>query len=110
MKYAASTLNLKDDPEVIRKYIEHHREMSQEQIDDMKSMGMKRLKIFLHGRRMFMFVETVDDYPQRTPSSNELLRGKEWQNLMHRFQEQLPGTDKDVWWVPMEEIFDLETA
>lgn len=110
MKYTASTLNLKDDPEAIRKYIEYHRNIPKEQIDAMKTMGMKRLKIFLQGRRMFMFVETSDDYPERTPSPEEIQKGKDWQTLMHNFMEQLPGVDKDVWWVPMEEIFDLETA
>ena len=33
MKYSASTLNLKDDPEAIRKYIEYHRNISKEEID-----------------------------------------------------------------------------
>ena len=110
LKYTASTLNLKDDPELIHQYIEHHRNISQEQIDGMKSIGINRLKIFLRGRRMFMFIETTDDYPKRKPTPEESRKGEKWQQLMHRFQEQLPDSPPDIWWAPMEEIFDLETA
>ena len=110
MKYTASTLNLKDDPELIQQYIEHHRNISQEQIDGMKRIGINRLKIFLRGRRMFMFIETTDDYPKRKPTPEESRKGAEWQQLMHRFQEQLPDSPPEMWWTPMEEIFDLETA
>ena len=91
MKYTASTLNLKDDPELIHQYIEHHRNISQEQIDGMKSIGINRLKIFLLGRRMFMFLETTDDYPKRKPTPEDSSKGKELELLLHRFQEQLPG-------------------
>ena len=70
LKCSASTLSLKDDPQLIQQYISHHRNMSQEQLDGMKRNGINRLKIFLRGQRMFMFVETTDDYQKRIKNVN----------------------------------------
>jgi L-rhamnose mutarotase len=68
------------------------------------------MKIFLHGRRLFMYLEASDDFDiardfGRYMSSE---RAQEWDALMREFQEPVPGAAPDEWWAPMEEVFDLD--
>ena len=112
MKCFASELNLKDDPELIALYKEHHRNVWPEVLEGIRDSGITRMKIFLKGRHMFMYCETHDDFSPRNSSKNpiQVRKNDEWQELMHKFQEQLPGSPRGEWWGPMEEVFDLETA
>ena len=57
MKSLAMTLDLVDDPEVIDKYKAYHREVWPEVISGLRSIGVARMKIFLLGTRMFMYLE-----------------------------------------------------
>ena len=60
MKSFAMTLNLKDDPELIAQYTEYHRNTWPEVPDGLKSLGIENMKIFLHGRRLFMSVNSCN--------------------------------------------------
>ncbi len=113
MKYYAQTLNLKDDPQVIEKYKEYHRHVWPEVLTGLKKIGITRMKIFLKGRRLFMYMETKDsfqverDFPRYIETNP---RAREWDQLMRTFQEPVPEARPGEWWSPMEEVFDLETA
>ena len=112
MKYFAMTLNLKDDPELIERYKEYHRNVWPENLAMMRDSGITRMKIFLRGRRMFMYCDTRDDYDPKkvTRTPEQVQKSKAWEELMHQFQEPLPDSPPGKWWVPMEEVFDLEKA
>lgn len=112
MKCFARALNLKDDPELIARYKEHHRQVWPEVLSALKTTGITSMKIFLKGRRMFMYCEARDDYdPARASAIYEQSpRNKEWEELMRQFQEPLSGAAPGEWWSPMEEVFDLEKA
>jgi L-rhamnose mutarotase len=111
MKQYGQTINLRDDPEILRRYVEYHREAWPEVIDGLKSIGIRRMLIWMLGRQLFMMMETEDDfdlardfarYEQSTP------RIREWQELMASFQEPLPGAKPGEWWAQMELVFRLE--
>lgn len=110
MKSFAMTLNLKDDPGVIEKYKEYHRNTWPEVLDGLRGLGISKMKIFLHGRRLFMYLEAPDefdlerDFPSYMAQSP---RAQEWDALMREFQERVPGARANEWWSPMEEVFDL---
>ena len=114
MKYFARALNLKDDPELIAKYKKYHCEVWPEVLSTLRNSGITRMKIFLEGRRLFMYCEARDDYDPVRASviCEQSLKNKEWQELMQQFQEPLPGAPAGEWgsnqWFPMEEVFDLE--
>ena len=117
MKYFASTLNLKNDPALIQKYIDHHKNVWPGILKSVRRSGITQCKIFICGRQLFMYMETTDDYDPKgadnlpnsyTPEEKEL--DDQWQELMQNFQEQIPGHPKDMWWIPMDEIFDLDGA
>ncbi len=103
------TLLLKDDADVIDRYRRYHREAWPEVIARLKEIGIIEMKIFLIGRRLFMYMEAVDGFdPDRDfPKLNELPRYREWDVLMSSMQERVPEAREGEWWAAMEEVFDL---
>ena len=112
MKHYGLTLNLKDDPEIIRKYKEYHNNPWREPLQGLRDIGVLDMKIFLLGRRMFMFMTTVDEFDAQSDFPRymeQYPKAKEWDDLMCTFQEKVPEAQEDEWWASMEEVFDLET-
>ncbi len=56
MKQYGRTINLKDDPQIIDRYLEHHRAIWPEVEHGLKSIGIERMLIFKLGRQLFMFM------------------------------------------------------
>ena len=110
MKSFAMALDLKDDAALIEKYKEYHRAVWPEVLGGLRSTGITRMKIFLHGRRLFMYLEAPDDFsPARDlPRYQNSPRAREWDPLMRKYQEPVPGAAPDEWWAAMEEVFDLD--
>ena len=103
------TLLLKDDADVIDRYKRYHRESWPEVIARLKEIGITEMKIFLIGRRLFMYMEAIDGFdPDRDfPTLNDLPRYREWDVLMSSMQERVPEAREGEWWAAMEEVFDL---
>jgi len=110
MKHFGLTLALRDDPHAIDRYKDEHQHVWPEVIAELRSIGVKHMRIFLLGRRMFMYLETVDSFePARDfPRMNENPRYAQWDALMRTMQERVPEALTSDWWSPMEEVFDLE--
>ena len=111
MKTFGMTINLKDDSWLIEKYKEYHQNVWQETESALKTVGITSMKIFLLGRRMFMYMETVDSFvPERDfPKYLEQHpRCKEWDDLMRTFQEKVPEAREDEWWATMEQVYNLK--
>ena len=110
MQHFGLTLNLKDDPEVIEQYKAYHRDAWREVLDSLREVGVTRMDIYLLGNRLFMAIETVDDFdPARDfPRYLDLHpRCREWDELMRNFQEPVPEAQPDEWWATMERVFEL---
>jgi len=103
------TLLLKDEAGVIESYKRHHREAWPEVIARLKEVGISEMKIYLIGRRLFMYMEAADTFdPDRDfPKLNDLPRYREWDELMSSMQERVPEAKEGEWWAGMEEVFDL---
>jgi len=56
------TLLLKGDADVIERYKGYHREAWPEVIARLKEIGISEMKIYLIGRRLFMYMEAVDGF------------------------------------------------
>src|SRR5207245_7023351 len=82
----------KADSDVIDRYKRYHREAWPEVIARLKEIGIIEMKIFLIGRRLFMYMEAVGGFdPDRDfPKLNELPRYREWDVLMSSKQERTP--------------------
>lgn len=109
MKCYARTLCLRDDPEAIRLYKEHHLAVWTEVLAGLRMVGIQEMKIFLRDTRMFMYLETDDSFvPERDfPRSQEHPRVQEWEKLMGALQTRSPEARAEEWWADLELVFDL---
>ena len=93
MKSYAMALDLRDDTDVIERYKEYHRAVWDEVLDGLRSLGIAKMKIFLRGNRLFMYLEAPDefdlerDFPRYIEASP---RAAEWDALMREFQHTCP--------------------
>lgn len=109
MKRFCLTLDLIDDPESIRIYEAHHApgaawpEVTQHDID----CGVLNIEIFRTGNRMFMILETDDDFTfekkAEMDASNPIIA--KWEALMWSFQQPIPWAKPGEKWVVMDRIF-----
>jgi L-rhamnose mutarotase len=110
MKCYAKMLCLRDDPQKIEMYKEYHRNVWPEVLADIRASGINEMKIFLRGRRMFMYVELDDNLDAQSSlaqAGQRSARSREWNELMATLQERAPEASPDEWWADMEQVFDL---
>jgi L-rhamnose mutarotase len=103
------TLQLRDDPGVIARYKAEHAAAWPEVIARLREAGVLELRIFLLGRRLFMYMQAVEGFdPARDLARlDDDPRYREWDDLMRSLQEPVPEARAGEWWAPMEEVFDL---
>jgi L-rhamnose mutarotase len=111
MKHLAFTVNLKDDPQVIKKYKEHHSAVWPEVIEALKEVGVIDMKIYLLGRRLFMVCEVIDSFEPQINFPEYLKKHpccQQWENLMDTFQETVKEAPVGEKWAEMAEVFSLK--
>jgi len=103
------TLDLKDDPAAIAEYKRYHAKIWPEIRDSLLHVGVNEMEIYLLGTRMFMIMDVSDQFSLSAKAAADAVNAKvqEWETIMHRFQQQLPQSGTDQWWVPMERVFNL---
>ena len=109
MKRYCLALDLKDDPELIREYEEYHRKIWPEIVESIRSSGIERMEIYRYAERLFMIMETTDDFSfdakSRLDSNNPKVQ--EWEELMWKYQQPMKGAGMGEKWMLMDRIFDL---
>ncbi len=110
MKRIAMTVMLRDDPEVIRQYEELHADPWPEVLSRGYECGIRRVFIYRYGRRLFMFLEAVDEFDLKHDSARILDHPKvrEWDKLTRDLQEPVPGAPSEAKWVEMKELHGVE--
>jgi L-rhamnose mutarotase len=111
MKCYARSLDLKDDPDVIAAYDAHHRAVWPEVERGLRAIGIERMLIWRLGTRLFMLMETVDDFDEDRDWARYMesdARIAEWQSLMESMQQPAPGAKPGEWWADMTLVFALE--
>lgn len=111
MKKYCLAVDLKDDPELIKEYEHWHRpENTRPEI--MKSIsdsGITNMEIYRVGNRLFMIMETIDDFSfeSKAAMDNADPKVQDWENFVWKFQQPLPWAKEGEKWVLMEKIFQL---
>lgn len=104
------TLNLKDDPELIRQYEEYHKAVWPEILQSIRSSGILDMEIYRLGARLFMIMETGEDFTfdrkQALDAGNPKVQ--EWEELMWNYQQPLKEAIRGEKWMLMDKIFDLK--
>lgn len=110
MKRYSLTLDLKNDPELIREYEEHHKTVWPEIISSIKDAGIENMQIYRVGTRLFMIMEVNDNFSfeKKQESDSKNAKVQEWENLMWKYQQPIKGSAKGEKWILMEKIFDLK--
>lgn len=107
MKRYCLALDLKDNDEMIRQYEEHHKAVWPEIIESIKESGILAMEIYRTGNRLFMIMETNDEFSfekkNQADKANEKVAA--WETLMSTFQLPLPWSKAGEKWLLMENIF-----
>jgi len=111
MKTFAQTINLVDDPKIIEKYEEYHKNVWPEVIKSLKTIGIKRMEIFRISNQLFMYCQAEDNFDpehdfQKYTEKNP--KAEEWNELMSTFQRKSPQASPEMWWMPIKLVFDSE--
>lgn len=111
VKRYCQTLDLKDDPELIRRYRQCHSPEGcwPEILEGIRSVGILEMEIYILGARLFMIVETPVDFNWDEAMSRlaTLPRQAEWEAFTALFQQCAEGATSDQKWQMMERMFYL---
>jgi L-rhamnose mutarotase len=100
---------LKNEPELIRQYEEHHKKVWPEIIDSIRSSGIEQMEIYRLGTRLFMIMEVNEAFSFERENEMDKNDNKvqEWEELMWRYQQPLEEAVKGEKWMLLNKIFDL---
>lgn len=109
MKRFCLALDLVDDEKLIAEYEKYHQQVWPEIKESILSSGITQMEIYRTGNRLFMIMETTDDFSFERKGSMDASNPKvqEWEQLMWKYQSALPWAKKGEKWLLMERIFRL---
>ncbi len=102
-------LDLKNDPELVNKYIDYHKNVWPEILESIKQSGIEKMEIFHVANRLTMIMQVAEGFSfekkAKMDSSNP--RVVEWEELMDTYQQRLSFAGAGEKWVLMEKIFEV---
>ena len=107
-KYALA-LDLKNDDVLIQEYIAYHQKVWPEIKKSITDAGIVNMEIFRFTNRLFMIMEVDETFSFECKAKMDADNPKvqEWEELMWKYQDAIPGAKDGEKWVMMEKIFDL---
>ena len=108
MKYCLA-LDLVDDEKLIAEYEAHHKAIWPEIMASIKDSGITQLEIYRVFNRLFMIMETGNDFSFNKKNAMDAANPKvqEWETLMWNYQQALPQAKPGEKWILMNKIFEL---
>ena len=102
-------LDLKDDESLIAEYKMYHQNVWPEILQSIKESGIISLEIYCVSNRLFMIMETDENFSFEKKSTMDAANAKvqEWEQLMWQYQQALPVAKPDEKWLLMNKIFEL---
>jgi L-rhamnose mutarotase len=113
MRRYVLTLDLKEDPRLVKEYRAHHRAVWPEVQKSLRRVGVRAMDIYALGRRLTMVMDTRDDFDLRRSFARHVAsdpRCAEWEALMKTYQQAPPGAPPGSLWTRMERVFHLGPA
>ncbi|MFC2124768.1 L-rhamnose mutarotase [Bacteroidota bacterium] len=111
-KRYCKTLFLKDDPDLIRQYIEIHKpdKIWPEIVAGIYGIGVYEMEIYKSDRQLFMIMEADPgfNHDRDMKDVSSLPRQVEWEEYVGQFQEVYPGSSANEKWVLMDKVFGLD--
>ena len=110
-KRYVQTLELRDDPDMIKEYCKWHSEEYhwKEICDGIKAVGILEMEIYILGTRLVMIVDAPEDFdwPSAMDRLATLPRQAEWEAFVARLQGCRADARSDEKWQMMERMFYL---
>jgi L-rhamnose mutarotase len=110
-KRYVQTLDLRDDPDMIKEYRKWHSETFhwKEIRDGIKAVGILEMEIYILGTRLVMIVDAPEDFdwPSAMDRLATLPRQAEWEAFVARLQGCRADARSDEKWQMMERMFYL---
>nr|WP_121270482.1 L-rhamnose mutarotase [Pedobacter schmidteae] len=103
-------LDLIPDDQLIAEYEEMHRKVWPEIIESITSSGIEAMEIYRMGNRLFMIMEVNQLFSFEKKGAMDATNEKvqEWEQLMWKYQQAIPGAKPGEKWIMMNKIFDLK--
>nr|WP_068892493.1 L-rhamnose mutarotase [Pedobacter panaciterrae] len=103
-------LDLVDDPDLIKEYEVMHQQVWPEIQESITSAGIDTMEIYRYGNRLFMIMEVNSKFSFEKKGSMDASNEKvqEWEKLMWKYQQAIPGSKPGEKWVIMDKIFELK--
>jgi L-rhamnose mutarotase len=110
MRRYCLALDLKNDPALIAEYEEWHRKVWPENEKNILDSGVINLEIYRVETRMFMILEVDESFTfERKAAMDESNREvQEWEALMWKFQQAIPGSKPGEKWRLMDLMYQLK--
>ncbi|RZK73974.1 MAG: L-rhamnose mutarotase [Pedobacter sp.] len=110
MKRYALALDLVDDPALVKEYELMHAAVWPEIQESITSAGIDTMEIYRFSNRLFMVMEVNDTFSFDRKSAMDAANEKvqEWEQLMWKYQQAIPGAKEGEKWVIMDKIFELK--
>ena len=109
MKVYAQALDLINEKNLIKEYEDYHKNVWPEVLNGIKSTGITRMRIWRINNRLFMLIETSDEFDvskfQNYTETNP--KAKKWDELMKKYQKKVPNSN-GPWWSEMKLAFDSD--
>jgi L-rhamnose mutarotase len=111
MKRYCLALDLIDDSRLILEYEEYHRKVWPEILQSIIAAGVKQMEIYRVNNRLFMIMETNEDFSFERKRAMDAanIKVQEWEKLMWKYQQALPGSRPGEKWILMDKIFSLSS-
>lgn len=105
------TLDLKNDPALIQEYEEYHKAVWPEIKESILRAGVLSMEIYRWQNRLFMTMEVDETYTHERKAALDAEDSKvqEWETLMSKYQQALPGSLPGEKWQLMKNIFSLRS-
>lgn len=112
MKRYCLALDLKDDERLIAEYETHHQKVWPEVLKNICKSGIIDMEIYRIENRLLMLMETDDgfSFEQKEELDAASATVQEWEKLMWKYQQAIPGSKPGEKWRLMNKIFDFKTA
>jgi L-rhamnose mutarotase len=111
MKRYCKTLELENDPNLIREYKKLHAPGAAwpEVTEGMRRVGIRDMEIYLYGTTLFMIMDADPDFDHdRAMSQLSILpRQAEWEAFVSKYQRTPEGAAAKEKWKLMERIYKL---
>ena len=109
MRRYALALDLVEDPKLIAEYEAYHQAVWPEIRASIKDAGIDDMAIYRFGNRLFMIMDVNNTFSFEKKNEMDVTNAKvqEWEALMWKYQQAIPGAKPGEKWVLMEKIFEL---